>query len=144
MKGRFTKVFSLLLLPVLLAATNGIVVLVHTCLSSESMEVTLFHRTGCCSDQPCGPTKADRHDESASIEGQCCTLKSDFVKVQLCQPSVHFAVNFTSCYAVPAFSFGSYRPLSALAEGPFFPDDASPPDRASSPDYIFSVNQLII
>lgn len=144
MKGWIRRVVGVVLLPVLLTATNGIVVLVHTCLSSDSVEVTLFQRSGCCSDQPCSPDEEVPHQESPSFEGQCCILKSDYVKVHLCQPSVHCAFDFSSCCQIPDHFSDDACHVAALADSPVFPDDASPPERASSPDYIFSVHQLLI
>jgi hypothetical protein len=143
MKGRFERIFSLILLPVLLAATNGIVVLVHTCLSSESVEVTLFQRSGCCADEPCSPSKEGRPHADA-LEEQCCVLKSDFIKVNVCPPPVDGPVG------VHLLASQTVRPANSSfstvvdSECALFPDDASPPGRASSPDFIFSVHQLLI
>jgi hypothetical protein len=143
MKGRFRRIFSLILLPVLLSATNGIVVLVHTCLSSESVEVTLFQRSGCCADEPCSPS-GESGPHTDVLDEQCCLLKSDFIKVNVCPPPVAAPVDFHFITSQAVLPFNSSFSVVVDDESAFFPDDASPPGRASSPDYIFSVHQLLI
>lgn len=144
MKSSFIRLLVMLMVPVMLVASSGVVLLIHTCFTSESVEVTLFQRSGCCADRPCHPIHNDGHADENSIQGKCCDLKADYIKVQVCSSLENDPSSLALIYPVVSGVSSDRRLESADPIATVFPVAASPPVKASTPEYIYSVHQLLI
>lgn len=58
-------------------ASSGLVIIAHTCQADGATEVTLFTRSGCCSEitAPC-------HDDADTWEAPCCQLSMTYDKIE--------------------------------------------------------------
>ena len=79
MKISCRKFLSIFMVLTLLLATNGVVLIVHTCLVSNTTDVSLFQKNGCCGGEefPCGTSA-----EISFFKDKCCDLKVTYSKIE--------------------------------------------------------------
>ena len=76
--GKFTAI--LIALAVLLAS-NGLVIAVHTCFVSGTVDVSLFKSNDCCSGDSVECNEGS--DLQTVVSPKCCKLELDYHKIQV-------------------------------------------------------------
>jgi hypothetical protein len=82
MKKIFKYIFIYLITASIFVSGNGVVLSIHTCLSSSCKNVSLFHEKSCCSDKKskCNSGIPNHKDK---ISSKCCTSEVSFHKLNI-------------------------------------------------------------
>src|SRR4051812_26882707 len=80
MKALSRYIFIYLIAASVLVSGNGVVLAIHTCLSSKTKEITLFTQSGCCSKKAlnCNIPKAGN---AGNLNSKCCASEYNYYKI---------------------------------------------------------------
>jgi hypothetical protein len=84
MKKAIKHLFTLLILSSVLISGNGIVLAIHTCLSTSTKNVSLFKEVSCCKEER--SVGCDESPDADCIDAKCCLSEHAYHKLDL--PSI--------------------------------------------------------
>lgn len=122
--------------------STGVVLAIHTCQASQSVDVSFFRPEGCCSDDltPCGSAT----EKGTTLAEDCCSLEMDYQKVQV------VSAGHRTVLPVVASSTMVLHFLPLHGAVVFTPDSRStsykgpPPRGTTTSDFLFSIHRLLI
>ena len=93
----------------ILISGNGIVLAIHTCMSSSSKDISFFKDPSCCSkkDKSCN-SDCDKNKHENSFSSKCCTSEVAYHKINApFLPQKSLSIPSINLITLPLFSFKS-------------------------------------
>lgn len=103
----------------ILISGNGIVLAIHTCLSSSSKDISFFKEPSCCSknDKSCN-SDCNKNKHKDSLASKCCTSEIAYHKINapfLTQKSL--SIPSINLICLPLFSFNTIVNWKRIDQG---------------------------
>jgi hypothetical protein len=84
MKKAFRHLLTLLIVSSVLISGNGIVLAIHTCLSTSTKKISLFNEVSCCREEM--SMACDESHSTDCVKAECCLSEHVYHKLDL--PSI--------------------------------------------------------
>lgn len=137
MNSAFRQVFAFLLATSILVSSSGVVLAVHTCLSSSTKQISLFEHKGCCAKTKSVCHKAPK----TGIKTKCCELTISYHKIEVNASVLKYSIPLqVDFFSLPEFSVPEF-PVTAFQTSSL---NKAPPDVRGGTALLFSLHRLLI
>ena len=137
MKSRTKHILAFFLAFTILISSSGVVVAMHTCLSSSKKQVSLFEHRGCCSKSNKGCHKSP----STGLKVKCCELSISYHKIDLNASVLKYDFSLTADLISEPFSkaeiFSDNAVFSVVS-------NKAPPQLRGGTDFLYGIHRLLI
>ena len=136
------KLTSIVMALAVLLASNGVVLAVHTCFVSGTVDVSLFNSNNCCSGNSTGCN--EESDLQTVVSPKCCKLELDYHKIQVVSSDKDDSGKLYNPELMPISALAGFYPIFNAPLQKDISYKAPPPQGAADPTFIYSIHRLLI
>jgi len=137
MKSRAKHILAFFLAFTILISSSGVVLAMHTCLSSSKKQVSLFEHRGCCSKSNKGCHKSP----STGLKAKCCELSISYHKIDLNASVLKYDFSLTADLISEPFSKAAIFSDNAVFS---VVSNKAPPQLRGGTDFLYGIHRLLI
>lgn len=137
MKSRAKHILAFFLAFSILISSSGVVVAMHTCLSSSQKQISLFEHKGCCSKSGKGCHKTS----TSGLKAKCCELSISYHKIDVNASVLKYEISLTADQISEPFKSTTFFSDNALFS---VVSNKAPPQLRGGTDFLYGIHRLLI
>lgn len=137
MKIRMKHILAFFLAFTILISSSGVVVAMHTCLSSSKKQISLFEHKGCCSKSNKGCHKTS----STGLKAKCCELSISYHKIDVNASVLKYEISLSADLISEPFNTTTFFSDNTLFS---VISNKAPPQLRGGTDFLYGIHRLLI